>query len=60
MYSVYVSVAAEAACVYVCCWCVCECKEWSGCLVAGQLGEGGVHLVSQALVSVLVDSELIC
>lgn len=31
-----------------------------GCLVASQLGEGGVHLVGQALVPVLVDAQLIC
>lgn len=29
-------------------------------LVSGQLGEGRVHLVGQRLVSVLVDSQLVC
>lgn len=33
---------------------------WSAGLVTGQLGEGGVHLVGQTLVSVLVDAQLIC
>lgn len=47
----------RAACVRVLVR-VCECVSGVG-LVAGQLGEGGVHLVGQALVSVLVDAELI-
>lgn len=36
------------------------CLECGLGLVAGQLGEGGVHLVGQTLVSVLVDAQLIC
>lgn len=32
---------------------------WSAGLVSGQLGEGGVHLVGQTLVSVFVDAQLI-
>ena len=31
-----------------------------GCLIAGQLGEGGVHLVGEGLVSVLVETQLVC
>lgn len=29
------------------------------CLVAGQFGEGGVHFVGKALVSVLVDAQFV-
>lgn len=32
----------------------------SAVLVSSQFGEGGVHLVGQGLVSVLVDSQLVC
>lgn len=39
-----------------------KCMKMNGvkCLITGQFGKGGIHFISQALVSVLVDAKLIC
>lgn len=38
-------------------WFVCDNGDR---LISGQFGEGGVHLVGKALVSVLVKSQFVC